>query len=156
MFKILYTLAFAFGALLFTIAPSQAADDPIYTGLFSNTAVGGYDTVSYFTGDGTPVKGSDDFKTEYKGATWKFASQENLDKFKANPEKFAPQYGGYCAYAVSQGQTAKGDPLQYKIVDGKLYLNYNASVREKWLEDQDNYIKQADANWPGVLGGKSE
>ncbi len=127
-----------------------AAKDPIYTSLISNKAVGGYDVVSYYAG-GEPLEGSGDFETDYKGATWQFASQENLDAFLANPEKYEPQYGGYCAYAVSQGYTAKGDPLQYTLDDGKLYLNYNASVKSQWMANQAEFITQGDKNWPNVL-----
>lgn len=136
-------------ALVLIAIPAFAAS-PIYTEVFSSTAVSGYDTVAYFT-EGAPVKGSDDFKTKYKGATWKFSSTENLEKFKENPEKYAPQYGGYCAYAVAQGTTASGDPKQWKIVDGKLYLNYNAEIKARWEKDIPGYIKEANKNWPGLI-----
>lgn len=138
-------------AALSLAAPmAMAASAPIYTSLFSNAAVGGYDTVSYFT-MGKPVKGKDAFQTEWKGADWYFSSKENLEKFKANPTAFAPQYGGYCAYGVSQNATVKGDPLLWKIVDGKLYLNINRQVVDIWKKDIPGYIKQANMNWPRVL-----
>lgn len=120
-----------------------------YTGSFSDLAVGGYDVVSYFQ-DG-PVKGSRDLTTTYGGVTWRFSTQKNLDLFKANPEAYVPQYGGYCAWAVSQGYTAKGDPLHWSLVDGKLYLNYNAHVKSTWEQDIPGHIKKGDANWPAVL-----
>lgn len=122
----------------------------VYTGTFSSLAVGGYDAVAYFKA-GRPTQGVAQFETAYKGATWRFASKENLDAFKANPGAYAPQYGGYCAWAVSQGYTASGDPNYWKIVDGKLYLNYDRSVQTKWEKDIPGFIAKADKNWPGVL-----
>lgn len=149
MKRLTLTLLAALSAMLLGLASANAAG-PVYTGLFSNTAVGGYDAVAYFT-EGKPVKGSKDFTTEYKDAEWRFASAENLDAFIASPEAYAPQYGGYCAWAVSQDYTAKGDPEYWKIVDGKLYLNYNADVQQKWEADIPGFITKANANWPGVL-----
>ncbi len=132
------------------LAPAASAEAPVYTSAFSNTAVQGYDPVAYFK-VGAPVKGSSEFTTEYNGAEWNFASQENLDAFVADPEAYAPQYGGYCAWAVAQGQTAKGDAQQWHIEDGKLYLNINGSIKKKWLADRATLIPQADENWPGVI-----
>ena len=134
-------------------APQALADKaPIYTSAFSNTALGGYDPVAYFT-DGAPAKGERAFTFDYQGAQFRFASQENLDLFKADPEAYAPQYGGYCAWAISQGYTAKGDPKHWAIVDGKLYLNFNSDVQATWDEDREGFIALADQKWPGVLGG---
>ena len=144
---------FAIALAVFAIpaAPAAFADkDPVYTGNFTNVAVEGYDPVAYFT-EGKPVKGDKDFTTEYQGAEWRFSSQANLDAFLADPEKYAPQYGGYCAWAVSQGYTAKGDAKHWKIVDGKLYLNYNSSIQKKWEKDIPGFIQSADASWPTVL-----
>lgn len=129
---------------------THAGQDPVYTGFLSSTAVDGYDPVAYFT-DGKPVEGSSEFEAEYEGATWRFVSAANRDAFVADPSKYAPQYGGYCAWAVSQGYTAKGDPQHWRIVDGRLYLNYNADVQQKWEKDVPGFIKAADANWPKVL-----
>lgn len=132
------------------------AAPPINTlkgGLFGgrgDTAILGYDTVAYFT-VGKPVKGQDNFVADWMGAKWKFASQANLDLFKASPEKYAPQYGGYCAYGVSQDNLVSIEPDKFKIVDGKLYLNYDAGVQERWLKDPAGYIKQADAKFAGLL-----
>ncbi|MEM8635495.1 MAG: YHS domain-containing (seleno)protein [Pseudomonadota bacterium] len=132
-------------------APVAMADKPeTYTGRFSNLALQGYDTVAYFT-DGEPLEGSRDYSTEYRGATWRFASQENLDLFLSDPEAYAPQFGGYCAWAVAQGSTAKGDARHWHITDGKLYLNFNRTINERWLGDRDNFISQGEANWPTVL-----
>ena len=130
-----------------SVAVSASADEAIYTGFLSNTAVDGYDTVAFFN-QSKPVKGSSDFETTYQGATFKFSSAENLATFEANSEKYAPQYGGHCAWAVSQGYTAKGDPNHWRIVDGKLYLNYNAAVQRDWEQDIPGFIKLADGNWP--------
>ena len=128
-----------------------AADKPVYTGVFNSLAVSGYDPVAYFT-EQKPVKGDSRFSTQYAGAEWQFTSAENRDKFVAAPERYAPQYGGYCAWAVSQGSTASADPQRWKIVDGKLYLNYDADVQKKWELDIASNIRKANQSWPAVLG----
>jgi YHS domain-containing protein len=128
------------------IAPAAQAEPAIYTGAFSDTALQGYDPVAYFT-DGAPVKGSKDFATEYKGATFQFASAANRDVFLADPTAYAPQYGGYCAWAMADGKYAKGDAKYWKIVDGKLYLNFNAGIAKKWNADIPGFIEKADAGW---------
>ncbi len=132
-------------------APVSAAKDRIYTGAFSDLAVGGYDTVAYFR-DGRPVEGSRDFTHDWNGATWRFASAANRDAFQADPETYAPQYGGYCAWAVSQGYTASADPEAWHIHEGKLYLNYSKGVQRQWQQDVPGNIAKGDANWPRVLG----
>ncbi len=137
-------------ALVFHSPAAFAAKDPVYTGTFSSLAVSGYDAVAYFV-EGKPIEGSDDFEFEWNGATWRFASQSNLDTFKADPETYAPQYGGYCAWAVSQGYTASTDPEAWRIVDGKLYLNYSKSVQTRWAQNIPGNIAQGDKNWPKVL-----
>lgn len=136
--------------LSFTVSFASFAIEPIYTSFFSNDAIKGYDTVAYFT-EGKPVEGSAEYSHKYKGANWLFSSQENLDIFKAAPEKYEPQYGGYCAYAVSQNQTASIKPELFTIEGGKLYLNYSKSINSKWLKDKTEYIKSADENWPSLL-----
>ena len=137
--------------LLLVMFSFQAqAKDPIYTSFFSNVAVSGYDTVAYFT-DNKATKGSNKYVTEYQGAQWQFKNAANLAAFKATPEKYAPQYGGYCAWAVANNDTASGDPQQWTIEDGKLYLNYDANIQAKWLKDKPNLIEQADNNWPAVI-----
>jgi YHS domain-containing protein len=112
-------------------------------------AVEGYDVTAYFQ-QGKPVKGSDKFAYTWMGATWRFASAAGRDAFAAQPEKYAPQYGGYCAYAVSEGHTASIDPEAWKIVDGKLYLNYSKSVRVMWEKDIPGRVERADHNWPSL------
>jgi YHS domain-containing protein len=136
-------------ALGLTTAPADAAE-PVNKTLFGKLAVGGYDAVAYFT-DGQPVKGMKEFTHEWQGATWRFASAAHRDAFAAEPEAYAPQYGGYCAWAVSQGYTADADPEAWTVVDGKLYLNYNAKVKADWSQDMAGNIAKADANWPAVL-----
>ena len=148
-FSLLAAGLLAAGASLLQPSAAQAAD-PVYTGTFSSLAVDGHDPVAYFT-MGKPVEGSADYEYEWNGATWRFASQENLESFKADPEKYAPQYGGYCAWAVSQGYTASADPDAWKIVDGKLYLNYSKDVQQRWSEDIPGNIAKADGNWPKVI-----
>ncbi|MDA0268943.1 MAG: YHS domain-containing (seleno)protein [Cyanobacteria bacterium] len=113
-------------------------------------ALKGADPVAYFT-DGTYVQGEAAYSHDWNGATWHFASAENRDQFASDPDQFAPQYGGYCAWAVSQGKTAAIDPNAWDIVDGKLYLNYNQNVKDRWVEDIPGNIDKANQNWPQVL-----
>lgn len=129
---------------------AYAKTDPIYTGVLSNVALSGYDATAYFS-QGRPVKGSSAYKVTYKGAEFHFASAANAAKFKANPAKFAPQYGGYCAWAVSQGYTASGDPQVWKIVGGKLYVNYDREVGQRWEKNIPGFIADANKNWPKIL-----
>jgi YHS domain-containing protein len=110
-------------------------------------AIRGYDPVAYFT-EQEPVEGSPDITYEYEGATWHFASAQNRDRFVAEPQAYAPRYGGYCAWAVSQGYTAPIDPEAWKIVDGRLYLNYSREVQATWSQDIPGNIAKADENWP--------
>ena len=131
-------------------ASAQTKQSSISTDIIKGVAVGGYDPVAYFT-EKKPVPGKTDITLEHDGVTWRFSSAANRDAFKADPAKYAPQYGGYCAWAVSQGYTAKGDPNIWSITGGKLYLNYNASVQKSWDQDVPGLVKKADANWPKVL-----
>lgn len=133
-----------------TALSSAALAGPTYTNLEGNTAVSGYDVVSYFEGAGTPVRGSNDYKVTYNGADYLFASSENAAKFKSNPAAFVPQYGGHCAWAMSRGSLAPGDPTLYKLVDGKLYLNFNKNVQQTWLKDIPGFITKADTQWPSI------
>ena len=113
-------------------------------------AVKGYDVVAYFRLS-SPTPGSTEFSFDYNGATWLFASAKNLELFKENPAKYAPQYGGYCAWAVSQDSLAGIDPAAWKIVEGRLYLNYSAKIQKKWSKDIPEYIRLANEHWPTVL-----
>jgi YHS domain-containing protein len=112
-------------------------------------AMRGYDVVSYFT-DKKPVQGSADLKFEYKGSTFHFSSQANLDAFSAKPEQYAPQYGGFCAFGTAGGYKAATDPAAFTVVDSKLYLNYDKNVQKDWSADIPGFIAKADKNWPDV------
>ena len=111
--------------------------------------MGGYDAVSYMSLGG-PLQGKSEFTQEWNGAKWYFSNKENMETFAKDPEKYAPQYGGYCAFAVSKNSLAPGDPKVWSIVDGKLYLNLNKSVQSMWASDRQNLIIKADRNWPGL------
>ncbi|MFQ5935037.1 MAG: YHS domain-containing (seleno)protein [Acidiferrobacterales bacterium] len=132
---------------LLVIAPAHAKPPVFET---RHGAIRGYDPVAYFT-KGKPVKGSQQYSLEWNGAKWYFASAENRDRFKVNPTQYAPQYGGYCAYAVANGYTATTDPNAWTLVDDKLYLNYSLGVRDKWSEDIPGNIVRGNKNWPSVL-----
>lgn len=136
--------------MLCTSSNSWSAD-PIYTGIFSGVAIKGYDTVSYFQDDGKPQKGDKQFKTTWQGATWYFVSSQNLDLFKEDPVAYAPQYGGYCAWAAAQDKLAKGDPLVYHKYEGKLYLNYNEGINENWLSRKAEFIRKANIRYPQLV-----
>jgi YHS domain-containing protein len=114
-------------------------------------AIKGYDPVAYHL-EGRPVPGSKEFEYAWMGAKWRFSSAENRGLFESDPEKYAPRYGGYCAYAVSQGKTADIDPGAWSIIEGRLYLNLNKEVQELWSKDPRGYIEKADRNWPGIRG----
>jgi YHS domain-containing protein len=118
-------------------------------------ALRGFDAVAYFAVDNA-VKGNAKYEYAWNGAKWLFSSEENMKKFQANPEAYAPQFGGYCSFAVSEGYTADGDPEAWKVVDGKLYLNYNKQVREKWEKDQGTRIEKGTANWQAFKTKKPE
>jgi YHS domain-containing protein len=139
-------LAFATSLLV-----SAAFAQDLKQEVFSNQkgAINGYDPVAYFT-ENKPMKGNHSLSFKWNNATWYFASKGNLESFKANPEKYAPQFGGYCAYGLSQGKKAPTDPAAFTIVDDKLYLNYNATVKQMWLKDEKNYIMMANNNWPNL------
>lgn len=144
------------GVAALVASAAASAAPPINTlksGFFggrTDTAILGYDPVAYFT-EGKPVKGQDSVAYDWMGAKWKFSTQAHLDLFKASPEKYAPQYGGYCAYGVTQDNLVSIEPDKFKIIDGKLYLNYDTAVQATWLKDPAGYIKQADAKFQSLL-----
>ena len=144
MYRILGSLA-----LLLVIPLALAGKAPVFS--TAEGAIRGYDPVAYFT-DGKPTRGSKQFSATLDGATYLFASAENQAKFVADPAAYAPQYGGYCAYAVSQGYTASTVPEAWSIVDGKLYLNYSTGVQQRWKKDVRGHIRAANMHWPSVLG----
>lgn len=135
-------------AVLLSLLPVAALASPrVNKSFFGGVALDGYDPVAYFT-EGRPVEGRADLRHEWNGAVWHFSRTEHRDLFAADPGKYAPQYGGYCAWAVSQGYTADADPDAWKIVDGKLYLNYDLEVQKRWEQDVPGNIRKADENWP--------
>ncbi|GHA20246.1 hypothetical protein GCM10008090_32760 [Arenicella chitinivorans] len=125
------------------------AIEPVYSGGRERAAIRGFDAVAYFT-EHKAIKGNKAYAFDYLGATWLFSSQENRDRFAANPASYAPQYGGYCAYAVSRNTTASIKPEYFTIYDGKLYLNYSRSVMKKWTKHKQRYIEEANLNWPNL------
>ncbi len=116
----------------------------------NGVALDGQDVVAYFT-QNKPVQGNKNFTYNWKGATWQFSSAQNRDLFAKNPEKYAPQYGGYCAKAAADGDLATTVPTAWKIVNNKLYLNYNADAQKEWNQDIPGFIAKADKNWPAIL-----
>ena len=132
------------------LALPAAADGVVNASSFTRTAIAGVEPVAYFI-EGKPVEGKSEFAHDWMDATWYFASAENRDLFAADPEKYAPQYGGYCAFGVASGYAVSIDPAAWSVVDGKLYLNYSPGVQADWKRDAPGYIRKADANWPRVL-----
>ncbi len=130
---------------------AKSAQNPINTLDSANgAAIKGYDPVAYFT-EGAPRKGNPEFAAEHGGAKWHFASAENKTLFEADPAKYTPVYGGYCAYGVAQGYLVKIEPDAWAIRDGKLYLNYDRSVQKTWAKKPDQYIKEANQKWSGLI-----
>lgn len=146
--RTLLTSAAAGSAALALARPSWAATPPIYAE--GGIAIDGTDPVAYFTED-APVPGTPSFTHDWMGATWQFASSANRDAFADDPEQFAPQYGGYCAWAVSRGYTASTVPHAWKIHDGRLFLNYSRVIQFRWARDIPGNVALGDQNWPDVL-----
>ncbi len=151
-------LTFAFSAIVLLVPFAASADSVsnvrqnLSSGLTEKgvgLAAHGYDVVAYFT-QGRAVVGSARFTTVHDGGAFRFSSAENLRSFERNPEKFAPQYGGYCAYGVYAGAKFDGNPLLWKVVDGKLYFNLNEEIQSKWLQDLSGHISKADRNWAKI------
>lgn len=140
------TLFLAATAMLVALmgAPAFALD---YT--HSTPGISGYDPVAYFT-DGKPMRGSGYHVTVHEGVTYAFTSEEHRKMFEANPGKYLPAYGSYCAYGVAVGKKFVADPEVWKIVDGKLYLNLDKNIQSKWNKDIPGYIKKADRNWSEI------
>lgn len=137
-------------ALCLAFSATSRAEPPLNTN-GSAYAIGGYDPVAYFEG-GAAQKGAVAHAFSWHGATWLFASAEHRAKFSAAPERYAPAYGGWCAYAASLGKLAPIDPQAFTVYEGQLYLNYSLDVRAKWLKDRAKYIERADAKWPAIAG----
>lgn len=148
LFASLALVAAPIGALAMMSGSAFAAVPFFYTQK-DNVALGGYDAVSYFTG-AAPVQGVAEHSTEYKGAIFRFASAENLAKFQASPDAYAPQFGGYCAYGAALGHAAPTEASTGTIVNGKLYLNYNHKVKDRWAANKDAYIADANSKWEKI------
>lgn len=118
-------------------------------------ALSGYDPVAYFTeGGGKPAKGSDKITTTYKGVVYRFASEEHKALFLKTPDKFEPAYGGWCAYAMAEGEKVEIDPESFVITDGKLYVFYKSffnDTRSKWKKKEAELMKKADAAWKKIV-----
>jgi YHS domain-containing protein len=129
-------------------AVKQTGDE--YNTMYAGLGAKGYDVVSYFT-VGKPVQGSEHFTTEYGGVKWQFSSAENLAMFKSDPAKYAPQYGGFCSWGVSVGKLFDVDPVNgWKMVDSKLYLNFNGDINATFSKDPLGFITKANRNWPSL------
>lgn len=149
MFHSLFRRTLAAIAMIGALAAAPALADDITTYVKDGAAIGGTDPVAYFT-DGKPVAGSDEFTAQHDGVTWKFATAANRDAFAADPAKYAPAYGGYCATGLSFGVKIPIDPSKWNIVDGKLYLNAHDGAHKRFLADVPGTIARADENWPKI------
>jgi YHS domain-containing protein len=148
MIKRILTAVLGAGLLLSPVA-AFAESDPVYTNWRDNVAAEGYDVVTFFSGK--PQEGKPEFTTRYEGADWYFFTQANKDLFLTNPELFAPQYGGYCAWAVAKGKLAPGRAEHWFVEDGRLFFNYNARIKRRWEKKRAKFILNADARWPDIL-----
>ena len=137
-------LLFAIGGAVTAASGAQVVGE---VNVNDGYAVHGYDVVAYFTVS-APTEGDNRFTAEHQGVRYRFASAENRDRFNGDPAKYAPQYGGFCAFGASVGRKFDGDPHAWRIVDGKLYLNLNKNVQRQWLKDPEGHIRGADHNWP--------
>ena len=133
--------------LFYLSATSFARAAKVFTGIINGVALGGNDAVSYFS-NGGPLSGDPSIIAPYDGATYRFDTMANRDTFQKNPEKYAPQYGGFCAYAAAKGALAPGDPKAWTVVNKKLYINLSPAIRQTWAKDIPGNIAKADANWP--------
>ena len=150
MKKVFYALV-----VMFMFCVSQKAFVQISETEYFHTngiAIRGYDPVAYFT-EGRPLRGSSLWEVTWRGVIWRFSSEENKDLFEENPEMYSPQYGGYCAYAVSRDYTATTDPDAWSIVEGRLFLNYSPHVRRIWNRATEDNIERGDRNWPNLRLG---
>lgn len=130
------------------LRPALAREPEVFS--TAGVAISGYDAVAYFT-EGRPVEGKPSFSLKWRGVTWQFASAQTMDAFEMNPGAYAPQYGGYCAYAMSKGAVATTVPEAFTINKGRLYLNFSTAVRTIWGEDIPGNVALADSHWPAAL-----
>ena len=143
----LFFILFIGIAAAFTACGKVSGFSKVNTGP-DRLAIKGFDTVAYFAA-GTAAKGDPKYEFAWNGAKWLFSDAENLERFRQDPEAYAPQFGGYCSFAVSKGYTADGDPEAWKLVDGKLYLNYSREVKTLWEKDEAANISKGHENWAG-------
>ncbi len=141
------TILFFLSAIIFISTGAVAQKSEVF--IANGAALNGYDVVAYFK-ENKAVKGSKELSAHWNNATWFFSTKQNLDSFKSEPEKFAPQYGGYCAYGTSEGHKASTEPDAFAIVNGKLYFNYNRDVQVMWQKEKEERIKTADKKWPEI------
>jgi hypothetical protein len=139
----------ALGGLWPVQRPAVAGE--VFTDIVPGVGVGGYDVVAYFN-RGEATLGSPEFTQTWRGAVWRFASASNRTAFAADPERYAPAYGGHCSWAVAQGYKAKGDPKNWKIVNGRLFLNYNDEIQKRWELNIGAFVRKADATWSDLKG----
>jgi hypothetical protein len=137
--------------LLFLSLVLHAASQPIFTA--SGLAIRGYDPVAYFS-ENKPVEGLKEFSFTWQEVEWRFKNKANMELFKSSPEKYAPQFGGFCAYGVSDNHKSPTDPSAFTVVNDKLYLNYSPKVKELWSKDRDGHIKRAETNWVKLENSK--
>jgi len=153
--RILSGMGLVIAVSLMNVPMAALAGKIVNSSFLGNIAIKGYDPVAYFKA-GKPVEGAAENEHKWMGATWRFSSAVNRDAFAADPQRYAPQFGGYCAWAVSQGYTADIDPDAWKIVSGKLYLNYSKSVQAEWQQDIPGNIAKGNANWPKIRAELSQ
>ena len=149
MYKTGRLIRWVLAGVLLAATPVHAADR-VYTGWLSDVAADGYDVVAFFA-RGEALEGSAEHSHEWRGAQWRFTSEANLERFRANPQRYAPAYGGHCALAVAEGSAEAGDPRYWTIHEGRLFFNYNGDVQERWNEDRAGYIAAADEQWPEMV-----
>lgn len=142
-----HPLRFLALSVLLAFAPLAPAADEVF--VTEAGAIRGYDVVAYHT-EGKPVPGAADIVHQWNGATWRFASLAHRDLFAADPARYAPRYGGYCAYGTANGYKVSTAPEAFAIVDGVLYLNHNLPVQRTWDKDRTTYIDRADTQWTGI------
>jgi YHS domain-containing protein len=138
----------ATGLAALALRGTGAKASEVFTNVWG-LAIRGYDPVAYFT-EGRPIEGLSEHSVAWRGATWRFATAEHRALFAAEPERYAPQYGGYCAWAVAQGYTASIDPHAWDIVEGRLFLNYSRDIQRQWQAGRDGFVTAADGNWPAL------
>lgn len=143
-----FTKSTVFAISMLTASYSFAADIDMNADK-NDIAISGYDTVAYFT-EGMAVEGTHKYTATHKNTIYQFSSAKNRDLFRASPEQYAPQFGGFCAMGVALEKKLDVDPQAFKIVDGKLYLNLNPAVQKKWLTDVPGYIDTAEGNWTDI------